>query len=263
METLKRILANNIFLNNFVSVFLILLLIVFSFALGVFWTKSKSFEEYFKNNGGSLAANNPNNPSGTGTVDNGGGIEPTINVVEMAASTGVDRSKVESCINSGEAAKDVDEDYQSGVKAGVTGTPGNFVLNLKTNEYVQLRGAVPYTEVKKAIDGMLAGTATDRVLNTSLDKPSDKDKVKGNRNAQVALIEYSDFECPFCKRFHPTVKQALKEYDGKVALVYRHFPLSFHANAQKEAEASECVANLGGNDAFWKFTDAIFERTTA
>lgn len=90
-----------------------------------------------------------------------------------------------------------------------------------------------------------------------------EDHVRGDRNARVLLIEYSDLECPFCKRFHPTAKQILDTYKGQVAWVYRHFPLSFHANAQKEAEAIECANEQGGNDAFWKYTDAIFERTTS
>jgi protein-disulfide isomerase len=95
--------------------------------------------------------------------------------------------------------------------------------------------------------------------------PVTKDEhVRGNLDkADVVLVEYSDFECPFCKSFAPTMNQVLKEYGDKVALVFRHFPLSFHANAQKEAEASECVAELGGNDKFWQFHDKIFERTTS
>ena len=257
METLKRILANNIFLNNFVSAFLIILLIVLSFALGVFWTRSKSFEDYYKKNAGSLAANNP---SGSGAADAGDNNEPSLNVVELAASVGVDKSKVESCINSGETSKEVNDDYQSGVKAGVTGTPANYILNLKTNQYVQLRGAVPYTEVKSAIDGLLNGTASDLTANTNLDKPSENDKIKGNKNAQLALIEYSDYECPFCKRFHPTVNQTLSEYGDKIMYVYRHFPLSqIHPNAQKLAEAGECVLKLGGEQKFWAYTDKAFE----
>jgi len=91
-----------------------------------------------------------------------------------------------------------------------------------------------------------------------------KDHIRGDiRKATVAVVEYSDFECPFCQRHHPTMKQVTDTYKDTVVWVYRHFPLSFHANAQKEAEATECANELGGNDAFWKYTDAIFERTTA
>lgn len=89
------------------------------------------------------------------------------------------------------------------------------------------------------------------------------DHIRGSKDAEIAVIEYSDFECPFCKRIHPTYKQITQQYDGKVMWVFRHFPLSFHRNAQKEAEASECAAELGGNEAFWKFADGIIDKTTS
>ncbi len=89
-----------------------------------------------------------------------------------------------------------------------------------------------------------------------------RDHIYGNPNAPVSLIEYSDFECPFCKRFHPTAKQIIDTYGGKVNWVYRHFPLPMHnPGAQIEAEASECVNQLGGNEAFWKYADAVYART--
>ncbi|MDO8572295.1 MAG: DsbA family protein [bacterium] len=91
-----------------------------------------------------------------------------------------------------------------------------------------------------------------------------KDHILGNPDAPVVLVEYSDTECPYCKTFHPTVKQIMDQYgkDGKVALVYRHFPLdSIHPKARKEAEGAECANNLGGNDKFWAYMDRIFEIT--
>jgi protein-disulfide isomerase len=92
---------------------------------------------------------------------------------------------------------------------------------------------------------------------------SDEDNLRGDANAKLTLIEYSDYECPFCKTFHPTMQRVLEDYDGQVAWVYRHFPLSFHANAPKEAEAALCVSDLGGNDKFWEFSDALFARTAS
>ncbi|MBI5457010.1 thioredoxin domain-containing protein [Candidatus Kaiserbacteria bacterium] len=86
------------------------------------------------------------------------------------------------------------------------------------------------------------------------------DHIRGNLDAKVTIVEYSDFECPFCKMFHPTLLTAVQEYGADVAWVYRHFPLdALHSKARKEAVASECAAELGGNDAFWKYVDRWFE----
>jgi protein-disulfide isomerase len=91
---------------------------------------------------------------------------------------------------------------------------------------------------------------------------STTDHIRGNPNAEVVIIEYSDTECPFCKVFHSTMQQVTAEYGDKVAWVYRHFPLDqLHQKARKEAAALECANELGGNDAFWKYTDRLFEIT--
>jgi len=91
------------------------------------------------------------------------------------------------------------------------------------------------------------------------------DHIRGNPNAPVKIVEYSDLECPFCKSFHPTMKQVMSEYgaSGQVAWVYRHFPIDqLHpVKARKEAVAAECANELAGNDAFWKYVDRFFEIT--
>lgn len=92
-------------------------------------------------------------------------------------------------------------------------------------------------------------------------KPDPKEHWRGNTNARYVLIEYSDLECPFCKQFHPTAKKFLEENAAEVAWVYRHFPLSqLHPKAQKSAEATECAAEQGGNDAFWNMADSVIEK---
>lgn len=88
---------------------------------------------------------------------------------------------------------------------------------------------------------------------------ANRDHIRGAADARVTLIEYSDTECPFCKRFHPTLQQAVREYDGKVRWVYRHYPLdALHQKARKEAEATECAAEQGK---FWEYVDRLFEVT--
>jgi len=77
----------------------------------------------------------------------------------------------------------------------------------------------------------------------------------GGEKAPITIIEFSDYECPFCKRAEPTVQQVLKAYGDKVRFVYRHYPLEFHAKARPAAEAAEC-ANAQGK--FWEFHDKVF-----
>jgi len=90
----------------------------------------------------------------------------------------------------------------------------------------------------------------------------DKEWIRGNPDAKVSVVEFSDLECPFCKRFHATMNQVMADYGDKVNWVYRHFPLtSLHSKAPREAEATECAGEQGGNDGFWAYTDKLFEVT--
>lgn len=93
---------------------------------------------------------------------------------------------------------------------------------------------------------------------------SENDHILGNPSAELMIVEYSDLECPFCKVFHQTLQQVMSVYakDGRVAWVYRHFPIDqLHSKARKEAEATECANELGGPEKFWAFTDMIYATT--
>ncbi len=87
-----------------------------------------------------------------------------------------------------------------------------------------------------------------------------EDFVRGNPAAAVTIVEFSDFECPFCARLHPTLARLVAAFPD-VRWVYRHFPLSsIHARAFGAAEAAECIGKLAGNSAFWSFADDLFDR---
>ncbi len=92
------------------------------------------------------------------------------------------------------------------------------------------------------------------------------DHILGNPNASVMIVEYSDFDCAFCKTFNETLHEivANEGATGKVAWVYREFPLiEIHPTAMADARAAECVAETAGNDAFWKFADLLFANQPA
>jgi protein-disulfide isomerase len=94
---------------------------------------------------------------------------------------------------------------------------------------------------------------------------SSEDKILGNPNADVIIVEYSDFECPYCKIFHSTMQDVMYDYgrNGKVAWIFRHFPLeSIHKNAKGAAISSECVYRIGGNEKFWAYSNTLFASST-
>jgi len=85
-----------------------------------------------------------------------------------------------------------------------------------------------------------------------------RDHIRGNIDAPFSVVEYADFDCPYCRHFHPAAKRLINNSGGNINWVYRHFPLSGHQpSAQKLAEAAECVAELGDNSAFWYFSDSL------
>jgi protein-disulfide isomerase len=98
-----------------------------------------------------------------------------------------------------------------------------------------------------------AADQTDQVAEVT-----DQDHRKGSTDASITIVEYSDFDCPFCSRFHEAMDELVAS-DDDVAWVYRHFPLEqLHPQAEAVALASECVADIAGESAFWTFTDGYF-----
>jgi protein-disulfide isomerase len=86
-----------------------------------------------------------------------------------------------------------------------------------------------------------------------------KGATKGQPNAPIEMIEFSDFQCPFCQRAHATVEQVLATYGDRIRFVYRHYPVQGHAAAKPAAEASECAKEQGK---FWPFHDRLFANTS-
>ena len=111
-------------------------------------------------------------------------------------------------------------------------------------------------------------TTTTGTTGTTATKPSGTlaavtkdDHIRGDLSkAKVVMVEYSDFQCPYCGKHDPTMQQIMKDYGDDVAWVYRHFPLSFHPNAEPTALASECASEQGK---FWEFSDAMFAGQSA
>ena len=108
---------------------------------------------------------------------------------------------------------------------------------------------------------------TPNTASTGIPPVTAADHLLGNPNAPIKLIEYSDLSCPYCKEFNPTMEQVMDTYGpgGKVAWIYRHFPLYQpvdgvipHPNSLIQAEALECAAQLGGNSGFFAFEKKWF-----
>lgn len=110
---------------------------------------------------------------------------------------------------------------------------------------------------KVGSNGPITGAGDHSTTGNTLSEPVNSgDNVKGNPEAEITLVEYSDFQCPACAGAAPAVKQLVEEMGEDVRVVYRHYPLrSIHPNAQLAAQASEAAANQGK---FWEMHDELF-----
>lgn len=224
---------------------LVLLLIVASFFLGSLYTKVTYLEQ--QKNSSAQSAN-------TNTQAVAGPSQPTANtptnddIKKWAKDVGLDTNKFNSCFSTLNTAT-IDKDVTDGTTAGVSGTP-SFVIN-----GTLLVGAQPYSVFKQTIDQELSGNSapTPKVTVDTGHLP-----FLGQKGALVTIVEFSDFQCPYCRQFfNQTLSQLKKDYidTGKVVFYYRQFPLDFHPMARPFAIASEC-ANQQGK--FWEMHDKIF-----
>ncbi len=183
------------------------------------------------------------------------GTEPK-SLQALVEEAGVSLNDVEQCINDGDVADLVQGHIDNAIATGGRGTPWSIVIGPGGKTY-PVNGALPIASLQQAIElarseaGLPAdGSDTDQVSPVTAD-----DNIKGSLDAPIKIVEYSDFDCPFCSRFHASMNQ-IAENNDDVVWAYRHMPLDqLHPNARTVAQISECVAKLGGNDAFWAFAD--------
>ncbi len=139
--------------------------------------------------------------------------------------------------------------------------PGQSFDELKP----RLKMAVKQTKLRDNMGKMLEDLKAKHHVAIALEPPElprieveAKGPSRGPASALVTIVEFSDFQCPYCGREYPVIEKLMKEYDGKVRLVFRNFPLDFHPFAQKAAEAGACAADQG-QDKFWALHNKMFE----
>jgi protein-disulfide isomerase len=212
------------------------------------------------------------------------------NLEAYAKELGLNAAKFKAALDGNKHKASIDADQQLARTLGASGTP-SFFINGRS-----LRGAQPFEafkavideELQKAKDMVAKGTPRAQLYAKITENgatapkfvegdaaPSaapaapDADKVyaipavndaplKGGKRAKVVIQEFSDFQCPFCSRVLPTMKQVEQEYGDKVQIVWRNFPLPFHDKAEKAAEAAREVYEQGGSEKFWAYHDTLF-----
>ncbi|HYX92011.1 MAG TPA: thioredoxin domain-containing protein, partial [Myxococcaceae bacterium] len=204
---------------------------------------------------------------------------------KYAQEVGLNMAKFKSALDSGKFRAKVEADAAAGSAAGANGTP-TFFINGR-----QVVGAQPFPAFKAVIDEEIA--KADKLLASGVKMEQLYDKliaeaaaaapapapaaapapppvvkdiqigsapVKGPKNAPVTIVEFSDFECPFCGRVVPTLKELEKQYQGKVRVAFKNQPLPFHPNAKLAATAAMAAHEQGK---FWEYHDLLFANQRA
>jgi protein-disulfide isomerase len=236
---------------------LIVISIISAFFAGTLWQKVRNLEK----------------GKTTGTVTaTPQAVQPLSleNLKKYAKELKLNTKDFNNCLDKAKYEQKVKDELKEGENLGVTGTPAFFINGLL------LGGAYPYEAFRAVIDFELKGgdwKKPDVTVKYLVDKNYDNGEIeiarktvnlgdspqKGEAEAPVKIIEYSDFQCPFCARhFTQTAKQIEDNYikNGKVLLAFKQYPLNFHPFAQKAAEASLCANDQGK---FWEYHDKLFE----
>jgi protein-disulfide isomerase len=204
------------------------------------------------------------------------------NLINASEQLSLDKDKFSSCMEANNS-DEVKSDLSDASQLGANGTPSFFLGYNKGDklEGVIIVGALPYEQFKTYIDAFDSSNdvaqalsklpvelKTDRATGAELKQQEvsyDGDPMKGDKNAKLAIVEFSDYECPFCQRFvQTTYLQILENYvnPGKMLYVFRDLPLYFHDPiATLEAVAANCAREQGGDDKYFEMHDYIFQNT--
>ncbi len=196
----------------------------------------------------------------------------------LAEAIGLNKSDFLTCNDARETEDEVKADTSAGSQSGISGTPGFIIGDLSSNGDVNgylVSGALPFDVFRDMVDGVKDNDQSkiDGVLATYADyivadskTTIDDDAMLGNKDSvNVAIVEFTDFQCPFCQRHHnevyPTIVNDIVNA-GKAIYVIRDFPLSFHEPvATNKAIAAECAGKIGGDSKYFEYVDKLFELT--
>jgi protein-disulfide isomerase len=169
-------------------------------------------------------------------------------IKKWASEIGLDTNQFNSCFDSQKHLDQIRSDYQDGLSLQVTGTPAFFV-GTREDGLIRVTGIQSFDVFKNVIDSYLNGTAPPAEVTLTADPLENTTSIIGNRDAQVLIIEFSDFQCPFCRTFYTeTLPQIESEYieSGKAVLAYFDFPLtSIHPGAVHYSLAAKCAEEQG------------------
>ncbi|NJN84572.1 MAG: thioredoxin domain-containing protein [Caldilineaceae bacterium] len=211
--------------------------------------------------------------------------DPNQNFIELATEVGLDVDAFEACLADEAKATQVEERVAEAMAFGFSGTPSFQFVREETGDTYEIVGAQPFDAFAEMIEALVAGEtpaaaaqqgaggdqevptwATAEGLQPDPDRPGYTmagDQYRGNPDAAVVVVEYSDFQCPFCQRHtldtQPILDETFVDSD-QVLWVFKHFPLSIHPQAPAAGVAAECAAEQGQ---FWEMHHLLFTNSSS